>query len=164
MVKKTVLFVLAILLLSGCFASNDDVDALKKQVNSLQNELESVKNNLGAYQSLGLDPKIKIELSNIKFLPASRYGTPEVTADIKVLQQNDQFPLDKYTIQIQFSVRDSMGNELSDNFQALSIENKKYQANISLMLYGIKKKDFSGCQLIPESLSWHPNIRFKIKY
>ena len=158
MFKKVLMLIVVASFLSGCFNDREDIEGLKL-------EIQSVKNSLGQFQYIGIDPKIKLDLSNIKFIPSKKsYGTSVVKADVKVVQQNENFPVEHYSARIFFAVKDSYGREIDEVSHFFDIENKKCQTSISMNLYGTEKKEFSGCQLIPKFSTWNPGLEFKVEY
>jgi hypothetical protein len=136
-------------LLIGCSAQNENADIMKK--------IDSVKNNLGDFQYLGLDPKLSISISKAYFNDSDKpYGNPEVTFTANIKQYNDEFPLTVYDVNVRFMVLDENDNEVAEFTAFGRMENGVLSIADVKELYGAIKKSAEGLRLEAKHYTWYP--------
>ena len=151
--KKYILLIFALTTLSGCLPQDEKIERL-------ENDIKELKQNLGQFQYMAVDPKISFINENIEFKKAeSTYGSPSVKFTTHIKQNNSTFPLKIYELYVTYSVIDKDGFEIATFQGNGTIQNGFLSISDVTSLYGLK----AGISL--ESLSikikefiWFPKI------
>lgn len=149
---KTIIFFLLLVIL-GC--TSGDLDSVK-------NELEELKKNLGDIQYMAMDPFVSFSIKDVEFLPANNsYGSPSVKYRLNLKQNNKDFPLSNYTIRIVVSILNETDTEVNTFSVVSNVENGVLSLAEEEILYSFKKTNFDGLKLAIKNYSWNPIIDFQ---
>lgn len=164
-----IILLLMTLALSGCFVSERQHQSTVEQLNSLDTKNEQLNKRvediesqivnltagLGEYKYFALDPKISFSFSHVEFLkPESKYGSPRVKYSVDLLQTNDSFPLNTYTVNATLAVFDSLDNEVKTIFMSSDVVNGIDAVAENQSIYGLEAKNLTGYKLKVKSYIW----------
>lgn len=167
--KWHLLFILGVLL-QGCSAPQEEtgevsaeIERLHSQIAELQDSVNSLRRNLGAYQYHGVDPRLSISLSNVQFV-VSRVSRdyPEVSFTAEIRQNNPDFPLQRYGINFMLSVLDDEGIEVDTVFINQTLESDSMSVDLEQVLYNIFYDPEGSYRLVPKEYYWFPDVTYSL--
>lgn len=150
--KKTSVscIILGCLLVTGCIAQKSDVDELKNQIADL-------RQSLGDYQYLALNPMLEISVIDFKFKPPKdSYSGIQLSFNSSVKQTNPHFLPQDYRVDIEFSILNDNNNEVGSIHLSSQVKNGVLALAEDKEVYGVKAIDISGFKVVPKQYYWYP--------
>ncbi|MCL6271475.1 hypothetical protein M3P05_16255 [Sansalvadorimonas sp. 2012CJ34-2] len=127
--KNILLCVFVSFFMTGCFAPEEKVNSLETTLKELESkmknataEIDNLKNELGPYKYIGLDPEIRIEIGKIHITKTTY--SEKGAYSINAVQQNLNFPFDEYTVALKFDVMDDSQNVVCTKKQNITMAGK----------------------------------------
>ena len=153
------LCVISVLLLSliGCFVPEEKFNKSVSEIEKLKVEITELKNTLGEFQYLAMNPEIQFIIKDVEFIsPKNEYDNISVKFKVSLKQNNKKFPLSNYQIWIFFAVLDENNNELNTFMIDSEVENGVLALAEDETLFGLKDVKISGCKIIVKEYIWNP--------
>ncbi len=168
--RKRYLLLIPGVLLLGCSGQQEEagevtaeIERLNSQIAELQGTVNSLRQNLGAYQYHGVDPQLSISVSDVVF-EVSRVSRdyPEVSFTAEIRQNNPEFPLQHYGVNFLLSVLDDEGNELDTVFINQTLESDAMSVDVEQVLYTIFYDPEVTYRLVPKEYYWFPDVTYSL--
>jgi len=151
-------------LLSGCIVTEEQHRELADELDHVKQELSSTQQALGQFRYMALDPELEFSLSDEEFSEAdSKYSSPSVKFKASLRQTNSEFPLNNYTILIDFSVLGQNDKEIDKFTVNSTVKNGVLALAEENSLYDLENKSLEGLRLAVKDYAWYPTRSFEPK-
>lgn len=136
---------------------------------------EKVKDNLGDFQYIGIDPQLSIEIENqeieVKYNEELR-GVGITDYDVKlkykinITQNNKELPLKNYSVTIVGNLIDEKNNVIDKNIHVYAdVTNGVASITNSEDIYtdfkSLNKKEIESLKFVIDKYTWQPKIEYK---
>lgn len=151
--KKNILFIFILITLTGCLPQDEKIERL-------ENEVVELKQNLGRFQYLAVDPKISFNNENVEFKKqGNRYGSPSVKYTTHIKQNNLSFPLETYELSITYSVIDKDEIEVGKFTGKGTVQNGVSSISDVTTLYKLKSElSLESLSIKVKEYIWYPKL------
>lgn len=126
-----------------------------------------LRDDLGPYQYLGLDPQLSFVVQKSEFSPPEdKYSLTALNYTINIKQNDKSFPLHKYSIIVVGSIQDSNGSEIDTMLISREVENGVLSVSDIAKFYGSKVRKLPAAQISQlklkmKSYNWRPSVEHK---